>query len=183
MSSCQAQCKGPPCGQCTSAHVQASRGAHAPLRPAACAVQVPGLPADRLATLDAADRMRLEAEREAALKAEAEQRKVGWSCATSLLLRVAAAAALVEACAGRSARPLLGRTRALSRISRRHLGTSSISMLTSFATPAGGGGARRGCRQARVLHPRPGRHAPDPVQGHARRGGGAAAVGAGCGAE
>lgn len=48
-----------------------------PLLPAVRGAQVPGLPADRLATLDAADRMRLESEREAALKAEAEQRKVG----------------------------------------------------------------------------------------------------------
>ncbi|KAL4435474.1 hypothetical protein ABPG77_006236 [Micractinium sp. CCAP 211/92] len=46
-----------------------------PLPPQPFASQVPGLPADRLATLDAADRMRLESEREAALKAEAEQRK------------------------------------------------------------------------------------------------------------
>ena len=42
--------------------------------------QVPGLPQDRLAALDPAERMRLEGEREAALRAEAEQRKVRRRC-------------------------------------------------------------------------------------------------------
>ncbi|KAL4419756.1 hypothetical protein ABPG75_006854 [Micractinium tetrahymenae] len=46
-----------------------------PLQPQPFASQVPGLPADRVAALDAAERMRLEGEHEAALKAEAEQRK------------------------------------------------------------------------------------------------------------
>lgn len=39
--------------------------------------QVPPLPRDRVTALDAADQLRLEGEREAALAAEAEQRKVG----------------------------------------------------------------------------------------------------------
>ena len=41
------------------------------------ASQVPGLPADRLATLPPHERARLEGEREAALRAEEEQRRVG----------------------------------------------------------------------------------------------------------
>ena len=48
--------------------------------PASCIThhpcQVPGLPRERVAALDAADQLRLEGEREAALAAEAEQRKV-----------------------------------------------------------------------------------------------------------
>ena len=40
-------------------------------------MQVPSLPRDRVTALDAADQLRLEGEREAALAAEAEQRKVG----------------------------------------------------------------------------------------------------------
>lgn len=51
--------------------------------------QVPSLPAGRVAALDAADQLRLEGEREAALAAEAEQRKVG---------RVADGAALFGGC-------------------------------------------------------------------------------------
>ncbi|EFN53813.1 hypothetical protein CHLNCDRAFT_58481 [Chlorella variabilis] len=46
-----------------------------PPPPMPFASQVPGLPADRVAALDQAERMRLEAEREATLVAEAEQRK------------------------------------------------------------------------------------------------------------
>lgn len=46
-----------------------------PVAPLPFASQVPGLPSDRVAALDAAERMRLEGEREAALKQEAEQRK------------------------------------------------------------------------------------------------------------
>ena len=49
----------------------------APVPPQPFASQVPGLPRDRVTALDAADQLRLEGEREAALKAEEEQRKVG----------------------------------------------------------------------------------------------------------
>lgn len=81
-----------PLGQVSStAHVAVVPANQLEALHAAHAVQVPGLPADRLATLDAADRMRLEAEREAALKAEAEQRKVGPSCGALLLPRKAEA--------------------------------------------------------------------------------------------
>lgn len=53
------------------------RAAYQPGAPAPLpfASQVPGLPEDRVAALPAADQLRLQGEREAALRAEAEQRK------------------------------------------------------------------------------------------------------------
>lgn len=51
---------------------------HAPMTACLLLVQVPALPRDRVTALDAADQLRLEGEREAALAAEAEQRKVRW---------------------------------------------------------------------------------------------------------